>query len=640
MDEPSFLHDERLQLLLFGGKGGVGKTSCATAAALKRAGHLVDKSLLLISTDPAHSLADSMAGFSPPPNLQILELDAMRSLETFKKKHDNRLRQIALRGTFLDDEDINRFMALSLPGLDELMAFLDISEWVIERRYDLIIVDTAPTGHTLRLLSMPDIVRKWLEALDTLLAKHRYMKQIFGGSYQKDELDEFLLGLSSSVKEMESLLQDQVRCRFVPVMIGEKLCVQETLNLMSELKRIKVSAEDMVINRLFPETSCTVCAMERSRQMREIEGVFEEFPGHALWAIPLYPEEVRGPATLTFFWNGVYPLKQEDLETGNWKLETANKLSTPLVEGPARSPSPDMKLMLFAGKGGVGKTTMACATAMRIAQNLKEKKVFLFSTDPAHSLSYCLDTRVGPEPKELMPGLTAMEIDAVQEFEVLKREYAEELKGFLAAISPNLDLTFDREVMERMMDLSPPGLDEVMALARAMELLSQERYDIFILDSAPTGHLIRLLETPEIIDQWLKAFFELFLKYKKIFRLPRMAQRLVQVSKELKLLKTVLKDPARSALYCVTILTEMAFQETMDLIRACEGMAINVPLIILNLATPENECPLCSALYQRETQIRKRFKEAFPGKSQTLVYRQGEIRGLQQLIDLGEALYD
>jgi arsenite-transporting ATPase len=640
MVEPFFLYDEDIELLLFGGKGGVGKTSCATATALKVAKRFPERSLLLVSTDPAHSLADSMAGFSTSPNLQILELDAMRALEVFKNKHDNKLREIALRGTFLDDEDISRFMTLSLPGMDELMAFLDISGWVIERRYDLIIVDTAPTGHTLRLLSMPDVVRKWLEALDTLLAKHRYMRQLFGGSYQKDELDEFLLRLSTSVKEMESLLQDQVRCRFVPVMIGEKLCVQETMNLVNELKRIKVSAGDMVINRLFPKSSCMLCEMERTRQMKEVERVFKELPGHTLWAIPLYTEEIRGPVTLTFFWDGVFLLKEEDLEIGNWKLETGNTLLTPLVEGPAPSPLPDMKLLIFAGKGGVGKTTMACASALRIAQDLKEKKVFLFSTDPAHSLSDCLDMQVGPEPKELMPGLTAMEIDAALEFEFLKREYAEELKGFLAAVSPNLDLTFDREVMERMMDLSPPGLDEVMAMARVMEFLSQEIYDIFILDSAPTGHLIRLLETPEIIDQWLKAFFELFLKYKRVFHLPKMAQRLVQVSKEIKLLRTLLNDPACSALYCVTILTEMAFQETMDLIRACDRMAINVPVIILNLASPENECPLCSALYQRETHIRKKFKDAFPGKSQTLVYRRGEVRGLQQLVAMGEALYE
>ena len=84
----------------------------------------------------------------------------------------------------------------------------------------------------------------------------------------------------------------------------------------------------------------------------------------------------------------------------------------------------------------------------------------------------------------------------------------------------NFDLPFDRQVLERMLDLSPPGLDEMMALVRSMEFLKQGRYDVLILDSAPTGHLLRLLEMPELIENWLKTFFRLLLKYKLILPLP------------------------------------------------------------------------------------------------------------------------
>ena len=118
-----------------------------------------------------------------------------------------------------------------------------------------------------------------------------------------------------------------------------------------------------------------------------------------------------------------------------------------------------------------------------------------------------------------------------------------------------------------MLDLSPPGLDEIIALVRAMEFLEAGRYDIFILDSAPTGHLLRLLELPELIDQWLKTFFGLLLKYKLTFRFPSLSQQLVKISRNLKLLRNLWRDPARAALYAVSILTEMAFQETCDLWR-------------------------------------------------------------------------
>src|SRR6266571_7828995 len=170
---PSFFDKQGLQLLMFGGKGGVGKTTCATAAALRMAANSPDRSFLLVSTDPAHSVGDSLAGFAPPCNLQILELDAPRCLAEFRERNGDMLREIAAAGTFLDDEDINQFLSLSLPGLDELMALIEISSWVEAHQYDCIVVDTAPTGHTLRLLAMPELIRRWLGMLEVLLAKRR-----------------------------------------------------------------------------------------------------------------------------------------------------------------------------------------------------------------------------------------------------------------------------------------------------------------------------------------------------------------------------------------------------------------------------------------------------------------------------------
>src|SRR5665811_2266954 len=138
---PSFFDQPGLELLLFGGKGGVGKTTCATSAALRMAALAPNRSFLLVSTDPAHSVRDSLAGHVPAGNLRVLELDAQQCLMAFRERHGPVLREIAAAGTFLDDEDINRFLDLSLPGLDELMAFLEISAWVKKRVYDCIIVD-------------------------------------------------------------------------------------------------------------------------------------------------------------------------------------------------------------------------------------------------------------------------------------------------------------------------------------------------------------------------------------------------------------------------------------------------------------------------------------------------------------------
>ena len=221
-----------------------------------------------------------------------------------------------------------------------------------------------------------------------------------------------------------------------------------------------------------------------------------------------------------------------------------------------------------------------------------------------------------------------MEIDSEAEFEALKRQYAGDIERFLESVSGKFDLTFDREVLERILDLSPPGLDEVMALTRVMALLASGSYDVLVLDSAATGHLIRLLELPEIIDQWLKIFFDLFLKYQQIFRLTKFSQELVTMSKNLKRLRELLSNPARTALYAVSIPTDMALEETRDLVAACERLGISVPGLFLNLVTPPSDCDLCSALYRAESLVRNKFQQSLSGRDVTVVYRRGEIRGL------------
>lgn len=179
-----------------------------------------------------------------------------------------------------------------------------------------------------------------------------------------------------------------------------------------------------------------------------------------------------------------------------------------------------------------------------------------------------------------------------------------------------------------------------MALAAVMELLTPEGYDILVIDAAPTGHLIRLLELPEIIDGWLKAFFTIFLKYREIFRLPKTSERLVRLSKDLKRLRALLSDPSRAALYAVSVLTEMSFAETMDLVAACGRLKIQVPCLFLNMATPDSSDLLCSALFRRETAVRERFALDLPPHIiQTVVYQQSDPRGIENLGALGQLLY-
>ncbi len=637
---PSFLTSPELRLILFGGKGGVGKTTCATAAALRLARQSPDRPVALLSTDPAHSLRDSLADARVPWNLEVVELRAQEGLDDFRRRHGRQLEAIAERGTFLDSEDIHRFLSLSLPGMDELFAFLDIARRAERPGGDACtVVDTAPTGHTLRLLAMPELLRGWVNVLDTLLAKHRYMRQLFGRAPAPDELDRFLMELADSVAAAEGLLTDGARCRFVPVMIAEELSVRETATLLGELERQRLASSEVVVNQLSPGSECALCAGTRSQQLALLGRLPAAFQGRALFGVPLQPREVRGEAALGSFWDEAERLRPERAEPRPPGPSPPEIPAPPrLAEDPAPPPSPALKLVFFAGKGGVGKTTLACATALRLARGSPGSRILLFSTDPAHSVGDCLDLAVGPEPRPVVAGLAALEIDARADFEALKGEYRREIDAFFGSLLRNLDAPFDRAVMKQIIELSPPGLDEVMALTRAMDLLLERRYDLLVLDTAPTGHLVRLLEMPQLVSDWLKAFFEVLLKYRDVLGLPEFSERLVRLSKDLHRFRALLRDPRQADVYAVALPTELALAETADLLDACRRTGLEVPVLFVNRMTPPSGCSFCVARAREEQQIEERFAEVFAGH-RTRVFRQPAPRGLERLEELGWALY-
>jgi arsenite-transporting ATPase len=632
---PAFFDQPGLQLLLFGGKGGVGKTTCATAAALRLSALAPSRSLLLVSTDPAHSVRDSLAGHVPPGNLEVMEFDPQPSIARFREQNGPTLREIAAAGTLLDDEDIHRFLSLALPGLDELMAFFEIASWVDARRYDCIVMDTAPSGHTLRQLAMPEMTRRWLGMLEALLAKRRYMRRVFSRNAGPDRLDRMVAQWKSSLERTESLLRDPARFQCVPVTIAEPLAVRETLSLYRELRSRKIPVSELVVNRLHFESDCLACSAAAAVEQALIQQLLAGIDvSCSAWGVELFAEEVRGPEPLSGFWNRARPLDPRPVSAARPGVS-----SLPAVLHPAAPPSPEARFVLFAGKGGVGKTTLACATALRLTADFPGKRVLLFSAGPAHSLSACLQTEIGPRPAAILPGLSAVEIDAKAEFEKLKTCYAQDLERFLQSPSSGFDLVFDSVVLERMMDIAPPGLDEVMALTRILDFVARDSYDLFVLDCASTGHLIRLLELPDLINEWLKAFFNLFLKYQRVLRLPGFTDRLVGISRNLKKLRELLRNPATTRLHVVSIPTRMALEETKDLVAACHRMGIAVPSVFLNLMTPPSDCPLCSSLRRRERLVVEDSRQAFPEKQHTLVYRQPEIAGLEQSRRLGWRLY-
>jgi arsenite-transporting ATPase len=639
---PDFLTDTKLRVLIFGGKGGVGKTTAACSTAVHLARTRAEHRFLLVSTDPAHSVKDCFSGTTPPENLNVVEFDSGAKHREFIEQHANDLREIAKRGTFLDGDDVDRFMDLSLPGIDELMAFLQIATWIEEDRYQTIIVDTAPTGHALRLLQMPRFVGKWMEAMEALMAKHRYMASLFGGRGRRrtgDEVEEFLEGLEVTFDAASELLTDATACRFVPVMIAEPMSVAETSDLMVELKDLEVPTRQIVINRVIPASSAQMSEIRR-RQIEALRAAPAELSGLEWWGVELQADEPTGVDRLA-----AIPSKMMSAaDVSRWMQTGAGEAESVAaglrVNGNVPLPAVGAcKLVFFAGKGGVGKTTMACAAASALAATGTED-VLLVSVDPAHSTADCLRLSLDGQAKLLGPRLWAMELDAAREFEQLKEQYLGEIEELFDEILGGADMAYDREAMEHLLDLAPPGLDEIMALIKVIDLIESGKFGVVVLDTAPTGHLLRLLHLPELIEQWTGGIFNVLLKYQKIVRLPKITKKLIEISKGVKRVRSMVRDGVSACLFPVTIATEMALAESGDLVEECRASSLPIPGLIVNQLTPPGTDLLGAAIAQREAGVLETYRKRFSSIPISAVYRSGDLRGLEAVSALGKSVFE
>lgn len=639
---PAFLADPALRLILFGGKGGVGKTTCASATAIHRALANPSSAVALVSTDPAHSTRDCVgAAQDLPRNLEVIEIDAKAEHEAFIRDHGAALAEIATRGTFLDKADVDQFLALSVPGVDELAAFLAIARWAQDRRFDLLVIDTAPTGHALRLLETATFLAGWIDALDTLLAKHRFLAEKFGKRTGADACDRFIDDMRVRVGTLTSLLTDRARCRFVPVLLAETLSIEETTDLLARLDALGVAAEEGVVNRLIPAgESAPSLAGARVRQQALTLSLPEPIRKLALWGLPLTPAETRGPEAL----RALAGLFMDPRALDAWARAHAAPVAPvppPRVTGRADLPSlAGPKLLVVAGKGGVGKTTVSASLALALAAGRPDRKTLIASTDPAHSLGDALDLPLRDEPTLIAPGLWAMELDASSELERLKDQYRAELERIFGD-SEGFELAFDREALERLLDLAPPGLDEVMALVRLIDLLDEKKpaFDGIVLDTAPSGHTLRLLTLPELIERWLAGIFRVLLKYQKMARLPTLQKRLVEISRGVKRIRAILTGGREAIVLPVAIATELAVAETGDLCRACAEANIPTGPIVVNMLTAEDDPgPLAASLVRREAAALASL-ERIAGRSGVVRIRRGEPpRGVETLSALGQSL--
>jgi len=288
------------KVLFFGGKGGVGKTTCASATALA-ASH-AGKRVLLVSTDPAHSTSDIFEREIGPepvellPNLWGLEIDGALESRRYVAGVKEQIKDL-FGHHILKEAHKQIDLAASMPGAEEMALFDRIGGLIRgeDTRFDLIVFDTAPTGHTLRLIRMPELMEAWIRALSR-------SRQAMLGIEQDDKSDPVLISLTArleGLREFRARLLSPRVSAFVLVLVAERLPIEETARAIEQLDEAGVTVGGLVVNRVLPDSSPDPFLQSRHSQeviyLDEIERRFAKWPRVR---VPQLPTDVHGVKTL------------------------------------------------------------------------------------------------------------------------------------------------------------------------------------------------------------------------------------------------------------------------------------------------------------------------------------------------------
>jgi arsenite-transporting ATPase len=524
-----------------------------------------------VSTDPARALPTVLAtpaGAAPTRvaygkrlTARLLAAEPLR--DRFMDRWSAVIRLILDRGTYLDDADIGPLVDTALPGSDEIFGALELARLIDDAAtWDRIVVDTAPTGHTLRLLNLPRTFRALVRLLDTMQAKHRFMVRTLTHRYRADDADAFLAEMSGLVTALEESLTDPARTAVVLVTSAEPIVMDETRRYLAALTELRISVHAIVWNASQP------AALESTATQ---------------YVVPPLDESPVGQKGLERWLSEMRPASAPASPPTSRVFPPASRL-----QPPASSLQPLKGLLrpltIVAGKGGVGKTTVATVLALA---NEQRARTLVVSTDPAPSLADALSQPI-PDDDTLVAGTTqlhARQMDAPAAFARMREEYQSRVDAvFEGLMGRGVDLEHDRAIVRDLLALAPPGVDEVYALSLLSDALFTTRYGCVIVDPAPTGHLLRLLEMPQLALAWSHQLMRLMLKYKDVTGLGNTAQELLEFSRNLRALDALLHDPQQCAVVLVTLDEPVVREESERLARTIADRGVALAGIVTNRA--------------------------------------------------------
>jgi arsenite-transporting ATPase len=477
------------RFIFFSGKGGVGKTSMACTYAVHHADR--GERTLIVTTDPASNLADvfeqpighQITPIAGVPGLWAMEIDPDRATEEYI---DRALAPV--RTAFppamvqVIEEQMSGPCTAEVAAFDRFTDFLDgTTGSAAPQEFDLVIFDTAPTGHTLRLLELP---AEWSQSIQAAAR----------GSGQT------CIGPAAAIQDAQqkyeralTIMRDPEHTTFIFVLHPEAIAIRETRRATVELSKLNIHTHQLIINGVIPPEAQenALFAARAAMQARYLSDIENTLPLPTRQMV-LLPGEIKGLDRLRqvaarFFggvseWTPVYEAQRAGGRTGSVSRPSqgSQALESLLPNGHRRT-------IFFAGKGGVGKTVSSCLTAVWLAR--QGLRTLLLTTDPAAHLGDVLGIPVGDEPAR---------VEGQTHLWVAKIDPKAAAETYKARILANARQRGRPEAAIRVMaeELESPCTEEIAAFDRFIDYASQEGWEVVVFDTAPTGHTLRLLELP------------------------------------------------------------------------------------------------------------------------------------------------
>jgi len=442
--------------LFFTGKGGVGKTStaCATAVALADEG----KKVLLISTDPASNLQDvfetELDGKAKPikgvDNLEVINLDPLEAAHNYKESV-----VAPFRGKLPDSVIESMEEQLSGSCTVEIAAFNEFSNFITNSKlntdYSHIIFDTAPTGHTLRMLQLPSA---WTDFISKSTHGASCLGQLSGLEAKKE-----------TYKKAVENLSDKSLTTLVLVARPDKTPLNEVARASKELSEIGIKNQILVINGILEKYDDDLSESIFSKQKLALENMPDILTEFDTYTIALRSYNITGIDSIRNL------LKKDQIN--EQKVEVEGKLFN-LDDVVSDLVKNNRKVIFTMGKGGVGKTTIASSVALKLSK--LGKKVHLATTDPADHIKFMIDSS---------SGISMSHIDEKEEL----KKYQDEVLGNARKTMSEDDVAYIEE------DLRSPCTQEIAVFRAFAELVEKADDEIVVIDTAPTGHTLLLLDS-------------------------------------------------------------------------------------------------------------------------------------------------